>query len=362
MSNKLNGLDLATIKMGFAQATDSVATVKQQTKKMQEAVRNFNALDLNEFIEEYANKVLSGSVFKGLQFQDKFSKNFFQEGTTYSAAHEISDVKLLESAEYNHSDRYLSHGKHPKGLRVVIPTKAKRYIQYSFMYDVVQAAFASPESYTKWYQRVVQNLNTTLQVELYKELQAEVIGSVINEVDASGITSWDELLLKLNEVIAGMSLPTDAYNIGYQSKFENGAIVKFDNSKDDLRRINTSSISDLVLITTPSVLNAIKGRVLSSKIHNSYFKMEKFADIITLPEDVLKNGGDNFMYVVDKEAFYGRFRIYKTATQNWAANLETDIFLHYWYLFGMIPWANGFKFKFQLPTIDNTITIGKLAP
>lgn len=358
--NKLNLLDLATIKLGLATSSDAVSTVKAATEKLQDSVLKFNSIQLNEFMEEFANKVLTGSVFKRLQFQDKFSKHFFKEGTHYSALHEVSDVQLLNSSEYDQSQRILDKGNWPKGLRTIIKTKARKYLQYTFNYQVVKAAFASPESFGAWYQRLLDNLTTSLQVEMYHELSNEVKSSVVNTIDAVHTTSWDTLLLELNEYISAMALPTNAYNIGYESKLENGAIVKKDDSEDANRKKNVSQRSDLILITTPKILNSIKGRVLTSKIHNEYFKMENFADIILLPNDFLTEGGKEMLFVVDKDSFYGRFRIHEIATQSFAANLETDTFLHYWYLFGMIPWANGFKFTFTLPTVDNEIVLGKI--
>lgn len=353
LNQNINALDLATIKLGIdgVSTNSDVSSIKSASQKLSEAVANFSPNEMNHFITDLTNKVITSDLYKSLEFSDPFVRHFFQVGEHYSAYHEVIDHLPLEAKEFNPDLKIPTDRISSPTLQTIIKTKAKRVIRYSFTYDVMKAAFRSPQAFGAWYSRVIENMRLSVQLHTYKEILEDIKNEITTELELSNISGWDQVLYELNKIAHKMSLPTTEFNLRKQ---ENGV--------DRTLKIQTSKYSDLVLITTPETLNDLEMKVSASKIHNSYFDVKKFGTVITVPSETLTKHKSNkeVMYLFDKSALYGRWRLNQTASQFFANNLETEVYIHFWWLFGAIPWANGLRIFFDKPTKENVFSLGKV--
>lgn len=360
--SQLNSLDIALMKVHGLNNPTTVDQVKQNTANVSKALKDMTNLEVNEFYEKFINKVFSGHVLRILQFRDPISAIFFKESAnSWSAGEEITDSDIYAAEDYNVNSKIMTENKVPKQLRTVIHTVAKKVIPITEFLISFRTAFASPQAYEEWSSRVKENIYATVQVELFNHLRHLLKNEVVNEITVpETVKSWDELFIFIKDLMAQMKLPSKNFSIGYESKRESdGTIVKKDNTMDEFRKTDRLSWDNVVLITSPRIINDLKTRVSASKIHNEAFSVDQFKKIIEIPaEDAKTIDNKMIMYIVADNSFYGRFRVTQTATQYWAKNLTIDTFYHYWYLFGMIPWAMGFRLKFTKPIVDNSITLG----
>lgn len=359
---KLNSLDIALMKVQGLDSATTVEEVKANTARVSLALKDMTNLQVNEFYENFINRVFSGHVLRILQFRDPISATFFKESpNAWSPSEEITDSDIYAAQDYDVNSKIMLENKIPKQLRTIIHTVARKVIPITEFLISFRAAFASPQAYDEWSSRIKENIYVSAQVEIFNHMRQLLKQDVVNEIVVPDtVKSWDELFVFIKDLMSQMKLPSKNFSIGYRSKRENdGTIVKFDDTKDDLRKTDRLTWDKAVLITSPRIINDLKTRVSASKIHNEAFSIDQFKSIIEIPdEDTKTTDGKLIMYLVADNAFYGRFRVTQTATQYWAKNLTIDTFYHYWYLFGVVPWAMGFKLKFTKPIIDNSITLG----
>lgn len=353
LNKDINALDLAAIKLQINNVSTSsnVQTIKEASKKLSDAVANFSPNEMNEFITDLTNKVITSDLYKSLEFTDPFVRHFFQRGEHYSAYHEVIDHLPTEPSEFNPTLKIPTDRISSPTLQTIIKTKARRVVRYSFTYEAMKSAFRSPQAFGAWYSRVIENMRLSVQLHTYKEILEDIKNEITTELELTNITAWDEVLYGLNKIAHKMSLPTTEFNLRKKEGQVNRTL-----------KVQTSKYSDLVLITTPETLNDLEMKVSASKIHNSYFDIKKFGTVITVPSDVLAKHKQNkeVIYLFDKSALYGRWRLNQTASQFFANNLETEVYIHFWWLFGAIPWANGLRIYFDKPTKENAFSLGKI--
>lgn len=312
-------------------------------QSLQENVAKMAPLELNEFISGLFNKVFKSYIFERVLFSHPILKQFVVEGTSFEAHREYFDTQLIEDADYDLNKKMLTDIKTTKVLQTILSTQLKKVLSLTINLHQSRAAFASETAFSQWLESQFRVITESMNIRLYKVISDKVVKAVKNTIDLTSITSYDTLLEQLNTLSDNMAFPSKAYNLGYQSK---GTGIKrtADTQFDDLTRTNATSRSDMILFISPKMKNLFDSKVGSIKYHNQYFDISKY-NVITLEEDLLKDGANDIMLLVDKNAFKGYFRINEMVSQFWGANLTTDYFQHYWLVFGEIPWANGVKIK-----------------
>lgn len=335
---KLTATAVALKVNGITAASDEAAKLAA-VNMMMEDIGQYSNIQLNHFITALTEKVLISAIFRRVEFKSKLVQHFLSEGTTISAAKEVFDSKLLDLHDFDPAKRYPANQEKSKTLVTVLHTVAKKYITNTVSYAGLRAAFASEQAYGQWAAKQVELLSASMNLHMFRIMQEEIKNSVKNELtlDATKFDTWDKIFIELTRIANSMQLPTTAYNIGYTP----AEIADIANA--DKLRVNVNQINDLLIMASPDFENAIKGKVSPIKYHNEYFDAKKFKGVIPLE---LPNSE---LYMVADNAFEGYYRINEVATQNWAANLTLEYFLHFWFVFGMIPWANGLHIKFTEP-------------
>ncbi len=326
-------LGVNDIDLSKASEAEKLAAIS----KLQDDTASYTNSETNLFLEAFANKVLISKIFKRMKFKDPLTKAFFTEGTNFKAAKEVFDSKLLEDHDFNPNKRYPDDQTKAKNLTTILTTAAKKYITNTVQIAGLQAAFASEAAYGSWVALQVDLLQETLQIKMFKALTTNIKGSIKNEItlDKAKFDTWDKIFIEITRIANNMQLPSVKYNLGFADPT--------DAANADKVRMQVTTMDKLYAMGSPDVQNALKGQVSTVKFHNEYFKLEKFKDYINLDTTA-----DNIMLVAHN-AFEGHFRVNQVATQNWAANLSLEYFLHYWYVFGAIPWAIGVKINFTNP-------------
>lgn len=306
---------------------------------MMEDVGKYSNLQLNQFLIEFTEKVLISAIFKRAEFKSPLIGKFFKEGTTVSAAKEIFDSKLLETHDFDASKRYPDSQQRAKNLVTILHTVAKKYVTNTVSFAGLRASFASEQAYGAWAAKQVELLTASMNLAMFRDIQKAIKDGVKNEIvlDAK-FNSWDLIFVEITRIANSMKLPSKAFNVGYTA-----AEIK-DAKNENKLRTNVTNMSDMIVLGSPDLENALKGEVSPIKFHNSYFKLSKFNSFINVETP------NEEIILLDKNGAEGYFRINEVATQNWAANLTLEYFLHFWYVFGIIPWANGVRIKFTTPT------------
>lgn len=310
---------------------------------LQENVAKMSPMELNEFIGGLFNKVFKSYLFERVIFSHPLLKTFIVEGTSFEAHREYFDTQLIDSYDYDLSKRYSDDVKPVKTLQTILSTQLRKVLEVPVNLHQARAAFASETAFSQWLNAQFRVITESMNILLYKYISSQLSKKVVNTVDLTSITKLDDVLQKINTLSENMSFPSKAYNLGYQAK-GTGIDLKLDIKYDALTRTNATSRSDMILFISPKIKNAIDSKVGAIKYHNQYFDITKY-NVITLEEEYLKDGENDLLLLVDKNAFKGYFRINEMVSQFWGKNLVTDYFQHYWLVFGEIPWANGVKIK-----------------
>lgn len=311
---------------------------------LQSNVVKMSPMELNEFIEGLFNKVFKSYIFERVIFSHPILKTFVQEGTSFEAHREYFDNQLIESSDYKLSEKMIKDVKTTKVLQTILSTQLKKVLPLTINLHQSRAAFASEQAFSQWVESQFRVITESMNIELYNVISNKIFEGVKNTLDLSTINKFDDLLEAVNTLSDNMAFPSKAYNLGYQSQ-GTGINVTLDPQYDDVTRTNSTSRSDMILFVSPTIKNRIDSRVGSIKFHNQYFDISKY-NVITLDKSKLTDSSnDEYIMLVDKNAFKGYFRINEMVTQFWGANLTTDYIQHYWLVFGEIPWANGVKIK-----------------
>lgn len=311
--------------------------------QLQENIAKMNPLELNEFIDGIFNKIFKSYIFNRVIFSHPILSQFVEAGTSVEAHREYFDTQLIQGEDYDLNKKFSNDIKRTKTLQTVFSTILKRVMSLTINLHQARAAFASETAFSQWLESQYRVISESINIELYDVISKRVVAEVKNTIDLKSIDKYDELLQQINTLTENMSFPSKAYNLGYQST-GSGINRTLDTKYKDLTRTNSTKRSDMVMFISPKLKNAIDSKVGAIKFHNQYFDISKYK-VITLDENVLKDGNDELIVIVDKEAFKGYFRINEMVSQFWASNLTTDLFHHYWLVFGSIPWANGVKIK-----------------
>lgn len=335
-------LDALVVKLGLA-TQGQTSQIEAAVKKLQENVAKMSPLETNEFITGLFNKIFKSYLYERSIFKHPILGKFVQEGTSYEAHREYFDTQLIESENYDINKRVLSENKTTKTLQTVLSTQLKKVMPLTINMNFAKAAFASETAFSSWLESQFRVIEESFNKELYNTIGSKIVSSIKNVVDLSTINKYDELLQEVNTLSENMYFPSKAYNLGYQSN-GTGIARTLDNQYDDVTRTNSVKREDMILFISPKLKNLFDSKVGSIKFHNQYFDITKY-NVVTLDESLLKDNGHDLLLLVDKNAFKGYFRINEMVSQFWGANMMTDYFLHYWLVFGEIPWANGVKIK-----------------
>lgn len=312
---------------------------------------NATNLEANNFILNLYNKVLISTLFKRLQFKDPISEQFFKAGISISAAKEVFDNQLLDAHDYDPNKRYPDNQTKANTLSTILVTVKQSYLTNTIRLAGVKAAFASEIGYGEWLSNQIKLLTESLQVILYKTLTPLFRSEIKNVITLDAkINSWDKIFVAINGIAANMKLPTIKYNLGFTTP-SNAA------NKSKVRH-NSVHMDSLLMMGSTNIQNALNGEVSTVKFHNAYFDIKSYKGYIPLDVD------DTEIILLADNACEGYFRVNEVASNTWAANLSVEYFLHYWYVFGFIPWANGVRIKFTHPeeyaVVENTLPIPTL--
>lgn len=335
-------LDALVVKLGMATSGNSTQ-IATKVKELQDAVAKMNPMQLNEFITDLFNKVFKSYLYERTIFKHPLLSKFITEGTSFEAHREYFDSKLIESEDYDINKRMLTENKKTETLSTVLSTQLKKVMSLTVNMNFAKAAFASETAFSQWLENQFRVMEESINIELYNKIGSEVVKGVKNVIDLSTVDRYDTLLQEINTLSDNMFFPSEAYNLGYQSQGTGINRTKTD-VKDAKLRKNSISRKDMILFVSPKIKNLLDSKVSSIKFHNQYFDITKY-EVVTLDESLLKDGQNDLILLVDKNAFKGYFRVNEMASQFWAANLMTDYHFHYWLVFGEIPWANGVKIK-----------------
>lgn len=331
----------AAIAMGVNGVTDASPEAEKLAaiNKLQDDTEGFTNAETNIFLEEFGNKVLLQAVFRRVTFKDPLNKAFFTEGTSFSAAKEVIDSKLLESHKFDKSKRYPDKQTFADNLQTLLKTQAREYITNTVPLAGIRAAFASEQAYGTWLAKQVSLLQESLQVIMFTELTKAIESGVKNTItlDSTKYNSWDKIFVAINGIAKNMKLPSKKYNLGYADAATAEAATD--------SRTNISSRENLYMLGSTEIENSLEGEVSTVKFHNAYFDIAKYKGYISLdvPTD--------HVILADQSAFDGYWRVNEVATQMWAGNLTVEYFLHFWYVFGAIRWANAVRIEFTNPNV-----------
>lgn len=345
----MNKLEALVVKLGMASEgkTSEIAT---KVKDLQNAVAKMSPMQLNEFITGLFNKVFKSYIYERTIFKHPLLSKFVTEGTSFEAHREYFDSKLIESEDYDINKRMLSEIKTTKTLSTILSTQLKKVMSLTINLNFAKAAFASETAFSQWLENQFRVLEESVNIELYNKIGSDIVKGVKNVIDLTSVTKYDTLLQEINTLSDNMFFPSEAYNLGYQSEGTGIKRIKTNDANAQLRK-NSLKREDMLLFVSPKIKNLLDSKVSSIKFHNQYFDITKYT-VVTLDENLLKEGENDIMLLIDKNAFKGYFRVNEMASQFWAANLLSDYHFHYWLVFGEIPWANGVKIKLSNKFVD----------
>lgn len=311
------------------------ATPDAKATTLRDAVASFSAANMNEFLDNFTNKVLVSSMWKHMKFKDPFTAAFIKEGISVAGATEHFASKILTPKKFDPSKRFQDDQSRAKNLNIVFHTVLREFITNTVSLAGVRAAFASETAFGEWFSEQTALLSESMQIRLYDFMQTQILTGIENILytGAIGADKWDERFIEINKISKNMEIPSVKYNLGFKDPTD----VK---NKDDVRRHKTSR-DNLYFMATTDVVNAVEGKVSAVKFHNAYFDIKKYKG--TLLSDQL---GDDEVVLIDESAARGYFRVNEVASNTWAGNLTLETYLHYWIVFGMIPWATAVRIKF----------------
>lgn len=322
-------LAAAATALGITGADDNARATALRT-----AVAKFSSLEMNEFLQNFTQKILVSSMFKHMKFTDPYSAAFLNEGTTVTAATEYFSSKLLTPVTFDSTKRFADVQTRAKNLNVVFHTVLREYITNTVSLAGVRAAFASEQAFGEWFSEQTALLSESMQVRLFEFMQDQILAGVKNIMYAGDIKEWDKRFIFINGVSKNMELPSVKYNLGFADPSDAA-------NEDDVRK-QIITRDRLYLMSSTNVINAVEGEVSTVKFHNAYFDITKYKG--TLKSDKLSD--DEVILIADNAA-KGHFRVNEVASNTWAGNLTLETYLHYWIVFGLIPWAIGVRIKFS---------------
>lgn len=305
--------------------------------KLQDDVATMTNLETNMFLEALANKVLLQNVFKRMQFKDPLTKTFFKEGVSFSASKEIIDNKLLTAHSFDKTKRYPTDQTKAKVLNTILRKSVKEYLTNTVQIAGVRAAFASDMAFGEWLAKQTDLLAESLQVILFEELSPLFVSEIKNTItlDATKFDTLDKIFIAINEISKDMAkIPSAKYNLGFADA--KTAVA------DEKSRKQITPRDRQLIISSVFFGNALEGGVSAVKFHNAFFKIDQYKGHLQIDMPT------NEIILMDQNAAEGYFRVNQWANNAWGANLTIEYFLHYWYVFGFIPWANGVKIQFTL--------------
>ncbi len=331
-------LTAAVVALGLVASTGTEAQKLAAITKLQDDTASYTNTETNVFLENIANKVLLQTVFKRMQFKDPIVKHFFKEGVSFSASKEIIDNKLLKSHNFDGGKRYPDDQNKAKILNKILNTAAKKYLTNTVQTIGVRAAFVSDQAFGEWIAKQTDLLQESLQVELFEQLSPIIISSVKNVITLGAtFNTWDKIFVEINRISKRMAtIPSVKYNMGFADPT--------DKANANFVRKQILPRDKQLLISSPDVINSLDGEVSTVKFNNQYFKVDQYGGTMSLDMP------NTEIILADVNAYTGYFRVNQIASQFWAGNMTIEYFLHYWYTFGYVPWANGVKFVFTEPT------------
>lgn len=343
MATNKTALDVVVDKLNRLSGT---SITKEQ---LYQSLQNSNPVEFNTFINDLFNRVLISGFWKRTIFSNPLSSLFIKQGTSISAHKEVLDSKLLESQDFDPTKRYADQQQKSRTIRTVLSTVIKKYIMNTLNYNIAKAAFVNDRSFSEWLNKQYEIITESFNIEIYDLLSKTIVKDTKNTIDFTSIKSVEGILKSITTIRDKMKFSTDAFNIGYVSKLNNNGEYELDTDitkNPDLTHTRKNAVNSerMVMILSPEMYNHLTAS--TKKIyHNKYFEIEKF-DYVLIEQKYLKDadGKENILFL-DKSSFQGYFRINEIATQQWAGNLTSEIYFHYWLVFGVIPWANGVKFK-----------------
>lgn len=104
---------------------------------------------MNEFIEEFTNKVLLQYVYKNMKFRDPFFEKFGTTEGSYKAIAEVIDSQLLDTHTFDKEKRMTDAQERAQQLSTTIGTVAKEFTTLTIQKGVVKAAFLNEGAYSK---------------------------------------------------------------------------------------------------------------------------------------------------------------------------------------------------------------------
>lgn len=313
---------------------------------MVKSVESSSPLEVNQWIETMFNKVLRSVLNTKVLFNHPLISHYINLGEHITEFTEVFETKNTKSHEYDASVRIPNDRFIPKTLHTVIGKGIKRYIAREIQYDFIKQVFATPDGAASWLSDTMNKMSEDIRMDLYDYIVPRITTEVKNTIDLTTYTSPDEFLIALNTLTDKMGLKTNAFNLGFTSQVGSDGEYISDGS-DDETMINTLSRENMLIIASPQLFNILDGKVSTVKFHNEYFNIKKYGAVAIIEAKHLYEGGNKdkpFLMVLDKNnAFKGWYQLERVATQNYAASIKSDIFSHYWFKFGPIPWANGVK-------------------
>lgn len=326
-----NGPHLAAAAniLGVAGATDDAKATALRT-----AVAGATKLEANEFIEEFTNKVLLQFVYKDLGFSDPFFKKFGTTEGSYKAIAEVIDSQLLATHTFDKEKRMSDAQERAKQLSTTLGTVLQEYTTLTMQKGVVKAAFLNEGAYSKWVSKQTKLLRTTFQVRLFEVMQVNTVDKIQNKIYIGAkYKTFAEKLVAILAIGEQMFYPSTDFNIGYADPTDAKNVDKV--------KKQTASLNELTLIANAIFKTGVSSISGAIKVGDGFYSKDNLPQIIKTDRyDV------DTVALVEDDAFKAYLRVYEMDSNNWAANMTIEYYLHFWLVAGIVPWGVGVEIKF----------------
>lgn len=247
----------------------------------------------NAFIDTLQNKVVKSVIYSKAYANSlkELKKGFLEFGDTI----EELFVQMAQSKNFN--DHWNEDGTDEADLiRALKPKVLSLYVQRNFDKDykttvfdkVLRKAFISEYGLNNLVQQIVLSINNAIEyhefeytkdaiikfVEEFKVLADDTYQSIPNTatkqtISACKVTGAKQLVQKVREVTGNMKFMSDKYNVAKVKTFSNP--------------------SDLVFITTPSVVSDMDVNVLANAFNVSSSDLKtRILEVDALPKSIVK--------------------------------------------------------------------------
>lgn len=312
-------------------ATSLGTTLKDLQTNMQKAT----ILEVNEFSNSLLNLIGKQMITNMFNFKNPYTSLFAKDAFQYGDGAQALEVQITEDSEdYDPNAINPTSLKQQEILESIITTKDRKLFETSINSSIFKGAFVSDIAFNGVIGQIMGVLEKKLELFLFKTLTTHINTGIKNvKTLKSGtiLANWKELIKDSNQ----MKLPTKKFNLGF--------VDPEDASVSDQVQINTSELSDLVLIMNTNTQSDLKLDALPSLFHIDEFNInEKYGGII------LANLADNEVIALDKRAFLFFWRINELGSQAYLKPMKIYIALHAWMRYGLVPWANGRKYTLTI--------------